>query len=156
MRPNLHRVLCRYRDYGHDLDNLDTLHEAGLGFTAAFDKPGGFVGIEAARAQRGPGVLTRRLVQVLLTDPEPLLYHGEVVYRDGVVVGDVRAASYGHTLGGAVGLSMVQGGGADAGEPINSAWVNSGSWEVDVAGTRYPARASLRPLYDPKNERIKA
>ena len=93
---------------------------------------------------------------MLLTDPEPLLYHGEVVDRDGVVVGDVRAASYGHTLGGAVGLSMVQGGGADAGEPINSAWVNSGSWEVDVAGTRYPARASLRPLYDPKNERIKA
>ena len=33
-----------YRDYGHDLDNTDTLLEAGLGFTAALDKPGGFLG----------------------------------------------------------------------------------------------------------------
>ena len=29
-------------------------------------------------------------------------------------------------------------------------------WEVDIAGVRYPATVSLRPLYDPKNERIKA
>lgn len=36
-----------------------------------------------------------------------MLYHGEVVYRNGEVVGDVRAGSYGHTLGGAVGLAMV-------------------------------------------------
>ena len=79
---------------------------------------------------------------MLLTDPEPLLYHGEVVYRDGVVVGDIRAASYGHTLGGAVGLSMVQGGGADAGEPIDSAWVNSGAlrgyYEVSAWGRSGP------------------
>ena len=51
---------------------------------------------------------------------------------------------------------MVEKAGDDAGEPIDPAWVNSGHWEVDVAGTRYPAKASLRPLYDPKNERIKA
>ena len=38
------------------------------------------------------------------------MFHGEVVLRDGEVVGDVRAASYGHTLGGAVGLAMVSGG----------------------------------------------
>ena len=44
----------------------------------------------------------------MLDDPEPLMYHGEIVYRDGEIVGDVRAASYGHTLGGAVGLSMVE------------------------------------------------
>ena len=69
MRPNLHRVLCRYRDYGHDLDNLDTLHEAGLGFTADFDKPGGFVGRDATLSQRGnPAGLPRRLLQVLLAD----------------------------------------------------------------------------------------
>ena len=32
-----------YRDYGHDMDNTDTLLEVGLGFTADFDKPGGFL-----------------------------------------------------------------------------------------------------------------
>ena len=143
-----------YRDYGHDLDNLDTLLEAGLGFTADYEKPGGFVGIEPTRAQkaRGMAALPRRLVQVVLDDPAPLMYHGEVVYRDGAIVGDVRAASYGHTLGGAVGLSMIEG----VDEPITPAWLREGTWEVDVAGVRYPARASLRPLYDPKNEKIKA
>ncbi len=86
-----------------------------------------------------------------MTDPDPMLFHAEVVHRDGVPVGYVRAASYGHTLGGAVGLAMI-----DAGEPLDQAWLDAGEWQVDVAGTRYPARASLRPLYDPTNARIKA
>ena len=117
------------------------------------EKPGGFVGMDATLAQKAAGPPRRRLVQVLLSDPEPLMYHGEVVYRDGEVVGDVRAASYGHTIGGAVGLAMVEVPGQQA--PVVPRWVSSGAWEVDVAGVRYPARASLRPLYDPKNERIK-
>ena len=93
-------------------------------------------------------------MQVVLDDPAPLMHHGEVVYRNGHIVGDVRAASYGHTLGGAVGLAMVEGRHV-AGTPITAGWIREGAWEVDVAGTRYPARASLRPLYDPTNERIK-
>ena len=42
-----------------------------------------------------------------------------------------------------------------SGEPVNKAYVEGGEWEVDIAGTRYPARASLRPLYDPANNQIK-
>jgi heterotetrameric sarcosine oxidase gamma subunit len=140
-----------YRDYGHDIDNTDTVLEAGLGFAVALDKPGGFVGREAVLAQKARGPLTRRLVQVLVTDPEPLLYHAEVVRRDGRPAGYVRAASYGHTLGGAVGLAMVDGGG----EKLDQAYLDAGEWTVDIAGREYPARASLRPLYDPKNERIR-
>ena len=94
-----------YRDYGHDLDNTDTLLEAGLGFTADFDKPGGFIGMEAVQAQKaavGGSVakLPKRMIQVLLDDSTPFLHHGEVVYRNGEVVGDVRAGSFGHTVGG--------------------------------------------------------
>jgi glycine cleavage system aminomethyltransferase T len=74
------------------------------------------------------------------------------VHRDGVPVGYIRAASYGHTLGGAVGLAMV----ADpAGGPVTASWLDSGEWTVDIAGTSYPARASLKPLYDPTNARIR-
>ena len=102
-------------------------------------------------AQKAAGPLTRRLVQVRLLDPEPLLHHAEVVLRDGVAVGYVRAASYGHTLGGAVGLAML-----DAGEPLTADWLAAGDWEVDVAGVRYPAVTSLRPMYDPDNARIRA
>ena len=72
--------------------------------------------------------------------------------RDGIDVGYVRAGAYGHTLGGAVGLAMVAGGG----EPLPAAWVNEGSWSVEVAGRVYPARASLKPLYDPTNARIRS
>lgn len=140
-----------YRDYGHDIDNTDTVLEAGLGFAVALDKPGGFLGREAVLAQKAAGPPTRRLVQVLVTDPAPLMFHAEVVRRDGRAVGYVRAASYGHTLGGAVGLVMVE-----AGEPVTQAYLDAGAWEVDIAGTRYPAVASLRPLYDPEMKRMKA
>jgi 4-methylaminobutanoate oxidase (formaldehyde-forming) len=138
-----------YRDYGHDIDNTDTVLEAGLGFAVALDRP--FLGREAVLAQKAAGPLRQRLVQVLLKDPAPLMFHAEVVHRDGVPVGYIRAASYGHTLGAAVGLAMVSAGG----DPIDAAWVSSGEFTVDVAGTRYPAVASLRPLYDPTNERIR-
>lgn len=91
-----------YRDYGHDLDNTDTLLEAGLGFTADFEKPDGFIGMEAVQAQKAAvgnvSKLPKRMIQILLDDPEPFLHHGEVVYRDGEVVGDVRAGSFGHTV----------------------------------------------------------
>jgi len=140
-----------YRDFGHDIDNTDSVLEAGLGFAVDLGKKGGFIGRDAVLAKRAAGPLTRRLVQVRLTDPQPLLFHAEVVLRDGQPVGYVRSASYGHTLGGAVGLAMLA-----AGEPLDQAWLDAGTLEVDVAGTRYPAVASLRPMYDPGNARIKA
>ncbi len=140
-----------YRDYGHDIDNTDSVLEAGLGFAVALDKPGGFVGRDAVLARKAAGPLHRRLVQVLLTDPEPLLFHGEVVRRDGVPVGYIRAASYGFTLGGAVGLAMLT---REDGAALDQTWLDSGEWTVEVAERIAPARCSLRPLYDPKNTRI--
>jgi len=140
-----------YRDYGHDIDNTDSVLEAGLGFAVDLKKPEGFIGRDAVLAKKAAGALQRRLVQILIKDPEPLLYHAEIVRRNGRPVGYVRAASYGHTLGGAVGLAMI-----DGGEPIDQAWLNQGCWEVDIAGKLYPAAASLRPLYDPDMKRVKS
>jgi len=125
--------------------------EAGLGFAVDLKKPNGFLGKDAVVKKKAEGPLKRRLVQVLVKDPEPLLFHAEIVHRDGKPVGYVRAASYGHTLGGAVGLAMVDGGGA----PIDTAWLEKGTWEVDIANKKYPAIASLKPLYDPASERVK-
>jgi glycine cleavage system aminomethyltransferase T/glycine/D-amino acid oxidase-like deaminating enzyme len=139
-----------YRDYGHDIDNTDTVLEAGLGFAVALDKPGGFIGRDAVLAQKARGPLTRRLVQVLLTDPGPLMFHAEVVLRDGKPAGYIRSASYGFTLGGAVGLAMI-----DAREPIDQAWLDSGEWTVQIGTSVYPAMTSLRPMYDPGNKRIR-
>ena len=79
------------------------------------------------------------------------MFHAEVVRRDGVPVGYVRAASYGHTLGGAVGLAMIE-----PGLPVDEAYLSSGKWEVDIAGKLYPASVSVKPLYDPEMRRIHA
>nr|HEX4316134.1 aminomethyltransferase family protein [Kofleriaceae bacterium] len=140
-----------YRDYGHDIDNTDGVLEAGLGFAVDLKKPE-FCGKAAVVAAKAAGPLKKRLVQVLLKDPEPLLFHAEIVRRDGEPVGYVRAASYGHTLGAAVGLAMVSDRG---GAVIDPAWVNSGTWELEVADRRVPALASLKPLYDAENKRVK-
>ncbi|MGE5337938.1 MAG: GcvT family protein [Gemmatimonadota bacterium] len=139
-----------YRDYGHDIDNTDSVLDAGLGFAVSLEKPGGFVGRDAVLAKKAAGPLTRRLVQLLVLDPEPLMFHAEVVHRDGKPVGYVRAASYGFTLGGAVGLAMI-----DAGAPIDQRWCDAGAWEIDIAGRRFAARASLKPMYDPEMKRIR-
>ena len=69
-----------------------------------------------------------------MKDPVPMLYHGEVVYRDGTIVGDIRAGSYGHTLGGAIGLSMIEPP-PPGGVPINKAYIESGTWEVKFTNT---------------------
>ena len=139
-----------YRDYGHDLDNTDGPLETGLGFALDWKKPGGFLGKDAVLAQKGAGPLKKRLVQVLVLDPEPRLFHAEVVWCNGWRAGYVRSASYGFTLGGAVGLAMVE---ADV--PIDAAWLAAQAWQVEIAGTLYPVRVSLRPLYDPEMLRIK-
>jgi 4-methylaminobutanoate oxidase (formaldehyde-forming) len=144
-----------YRDFGHDIDNTDCPLEAGLGFAVALDKPGGFVGRDAVLARKAAnaeaGGMARRIVQIRVLDPEPLLFHAEVIRRDGHVVGYVRAGSYGWTVGGAVGLAMVSGGG----EPVTTEWLKAGTWDVDIAGVRHPVEVSLRPLYDPTSARVK-
>jgi glycine cleavage system aminomethyltransferase T/glycine/D-amino acid oxidase-like deaminating enzyme len=142
-----------YRDYGHDLDNTDDPYETGLGFAIDLVKAGGFIGKEALLQRRAQGPLLRRLVQVLVKDPEPLMYHAEIVRREGVPVGYVRAASYGHTLGGAVGLAMIEPKGKS---PVDSDYLARGNWEVEIAGKCYPAVVSLKPLYDPAMTRVKA
>ena len=139
-----------YRDYGHDIDNTDDVLAAGLGFAVDLDKDY-FIGKQAVVALKARGPRTRALLQVLVADPEPLLFHGEVVYRDDRAVGYLRSASYGHTLGGAVGLFMLE-----AGEPINKAYLTAGRWEVQIGNDRHPAQVSLRPFYDPKSERVRA
>ena len=141
-----------YRDYGHDIDNTDSVLEVGLGFAVDLKK-GDFLGRDAVVAKKAAGPLPRRLVQIIVADPEPMLVHAEVVRRDGEPVGYVRAASYGHTLGGAVGLAMIERG--TGGAAIDNAFLGSGRWEVEIAGTLYPCRASFKPLYDPDNARVK-
>ncbi len=133
--------------WGADVGPADTPAEAGLDATVAMDKPGGFIGREALLAAPAP---RRRLVPILLVDPEPLLYHGESVLQGGHLVGRVTSGAYGHTLGAAVGLAAI------TGEPEEvDQVVAEGGVEVEIAGERVPARLSARPFYDPEGRRLR-
>ena len=143
------RIEKAYRHWGHDIGPDDNPFHAGLGFAVDLDKPGGFRGRDALlRAVETP--LRRRLVQFLLQDPTFMLYHEEPIWRDGVRIGRTTSGMYGHTLGGCVGLGYVE-----CDEVIDRAFVSEGNWEIEIAGERVSATASLSPMYDPRSERIK-
>ncbi len=138
------------RDYGLDMENTDSPLEAGFGFAVAFDKPGGFVGRDALVAEKAAGPPRRRLVQFLLEDPEPLLFGEEPIFLDGERNGYLRSGNYGHTLGGAMGFGYVE-----SGDGVTAATIAAGAFEIQVAGERFPAKASLRAMYDPENRRVR-
>jgi 4-methylaminobutanoate oxidase (formaldehyde-forming) len=143
-----------YRHWGHDIADEDTPLEAGLGFTIAWEKPGGFLGREALLAQRGRNVPPKRLVQVMVTDASaaaPLLYHEEPIIRDGVIVGSIKSGAWGHRVERSLGMGYVA---CEAG--VTREWLESGRWEVEVACDRHPAQVQLQPWYDPTNARIKS
>ncbi len=146
------RIEKAYRSWGHDIGETDTSLEAGLGFTHAFDKPGGFIGREAVLRQREAG-LRRRLVAFALADPDRLLVHNEPIWRDGALCGWITSAAYGHTVGRSIGLGFVA---RPDGGTVTADWVESGHYELEIADERVPATASLRAFHDPGNARIRA
>lgn len=142
------RIEKGYRHWGHDISDEDTPLEAGLGFAVAFDKPL-FIGRDALLRQR-QAPMQRRLVMFALEDAEHLLYHDEPIWRNGKLVGRTTSGMFGHTLGCAVGMGYVTHEGG-----VTTDFIEAGSYEIEIACERVPARASLRPFYDPENRRIK-
>ncbi len=138
-----------FRHWGHDVSPDDSPLEAGLGFAVAWDKPGGFLGREALLRQREEGP-RRRMVQFQLVDETKLIYHNEPIWRDGELVGRITSGAFCPTVGGPVGLGYVS---PPAGTEARS--VLDGEYEIEVACERIPARATLRPLYDPRAERMR-
>ncbi len=143
------RIEKAYRHWGHDIGDEDSPLEAGLMFAVRLDR-GEFIGRDALLRRRDAGV-TRRLVQFLLRDPAPLLYHDEPIWVEGRLLGRTTSAAYGHFLGGAVALGYVR---EEIG-PVTDL-VDSAGFEIEIAGRRVPATASLAPMYDPNSLRIRA
>jgi 4-methylaminobutanoate oxidase (formaldehyde-forming) len=139
-----------YRHWGHDISDEDTPLESGLQFAIAWNKPGGFIGREALERQRD-APLRRRLVALALGRSDRMLYHNEPIWRDGTLVGRISSAMFGHTVGAPLGLGYLA-----SNEPVSAEWIEAGHYDVEVADERIPARVSLRPFYDPTNERVKS
>jgi len=141
------RIEKGFRHFGHDITCEDNIVDAGLSFAVDLKKDD-FIG-KAAVAERKESGPHNRLVQFLLSDPEPLLYHNEPILRDGEYVGYLSSGNYGHTLGGAMGMGYVPCKGESAADVLGS------SYEIDVCGVKVKAEASLKPMYDPRSERVK-
>ena len=141
------RIEKGFRHFGHDITCEDHVLEAGLGFAVKTSKPD-FIGRDAVLRKKENG-LDRRLLQFVLNDSEPLLYHNEPILRDGELVGHLTSGNYGHTIGAAIGLGYV---------PCKDETVSdilASNYEIDVAGSKIRADVAIKPIYDPKSERVK-
>ena len=134
-----------YRAWARELTPDINPFEAGLAFAVNWDK-GDFRGraaLDALRAGgRGSG---RRIVSLVVDAPQTNLWGNELVLRDGAPAGFVTSAAFGHSLGRPVALALV----SNAAGAADRQWVDSGRWEVDLAGEQLPAAASLRAPFDP-------
>ena len=143
------RIEKAFRHFGHDITDEDHVLEAGLGFAVKVDKGSDFIGREAVIAKQETG-LNNRMVQFKAEDPSVMLYHNEPIIRDGQVVSFLTSGNYGHYLGGSIGMGYVPTPDREKADELLAS-----RFEVDVAGTRIPVVASLKPMYDPRSERVK-
>ena len=74
----------------------------------------------------------------VLDDPEPMVWGGELVLRDGEPTGQVTSAAYGATVGASVGLALLR-----TDRPVRQGDLDASSFEIDLAGDRYDARVTL-------------
>jgi 4-methylaminobutanoate oxidase (formaldehyde-forming) len=135
-----------FRYYGTDLTPRETPFEAGLGPFVRLDK-GEFIGRSAlvAARERDGGVPGRRLRTALIGGDGWLpVYGGEAVRVDGEVVGRLRSAAFGYTVGRTVGTVYLNASVAE-GAPI----------EVDVFDRREPGQVAADVLVDPTGARMR-
>ena len=120
--------------------------------------PVAFIGAEALQAKRAAG-LQRKLVCLVLDDPEVLLHGAETLWRDGRCVGVVRSAAFGHTIGrsiayGYVDLACDDYKDEDVPKKITNKWLSAGTWEIGDKGARHAAELSLKAPFDPSGKRV--
>ena len=143
-----------YRAWGHELTPLVTPYEAGLGFAVKLDKAAPFKGQTALRAWKEKHGATppRRMVSVVLQDPDAYPLGDEPLLRYGQLVGYLRSAAWGHTLGRGVGLAFLT---RPGGLGADKEWIRQGQYEIEIHGKRWKADVSLQPPYDPTSQRVK-
>ncbi len=131
-----------YRAFARELTPDFGPVEAGLLFATGLKTDKDFLGraaLEAHREELAAGGPRRRLVSFVLDDPEPMLWGGELLLRDGEPAGQVTSAAWGATVGAAVGLAYLR-----AAAPVTAASLAGARFEVDVAGRRHAVQVSLR------------
>jgi len=135
-----------YRYYGAELTTRETPDEAGLGAFVRVPK-GEFFGRDAvidARAAAPDGPARRlRTVAIGGADWRPI-YGGEAVRIDGEVVGRLRSAAFGYTVGRTVGTVY-----------LHTAVGEGTAITVDVFDEEVAGEVAADVLYDPSGARMR-
>lgn len=142
-----------YRAWGSDIGPDHTPLEAGLGWACKIGSGVDFRGREALVAQQTNGV--RKVLATFTTEPSVVLLGRETIFRDGERVGWLTGGGFGYTIDRSIGLGYVRRS-EHVALPDFRRWVLDGNYELEVGGERVPAAATLSPLYDPTNSRVKA
>ena len=140
-----------YRAYGRELTPDYGPVEAGLGFACKLRTDISFLGREAVEKTRAEGP-RRRLVSLVATDPDTMMWGGELVLRDGRAAGQVTSAAWGEALGATAGLAYIW---DPAGDPVTPEFARTGSYQVNVGGEIRAVTVSLRAPFDPAGERVR-
>jgi sarcosine dehydrogenase len=138
-----------YRAWGSDIGPDHTPLESGLGWAVKMKTDIPFKGREAIAAQKHEGV-KKQLACFTIDDSEIVLQGRETIYRNGERVGWLTSGGYGHTLGQSIGYGYIRNS-----DGVDSEYITSGTYELDVATVRVPCQVHMKPLYDPKMERVK-
>lgn len=149
------RLEKAFRHFGHDMGEEDSPFEVGLGFAVNLDKRD-FLGRDAlllSKTQQN-GVKNRTValqVEAATAETGPHLIHNETLWRNGELVGHVTSGGWGWRIGAMIGLGTVHH------EPgVTKSWIESGKWDVQIAGRRYPIRIQLGPFYDPSGDLMRS
>ncbi|VVD91145.1 GcvT family protein [Pandoraea fibrosis] len=146
------RIEKGYRAWGRELTPDTNPVEAGLTFACKLVGDMPFIGRTAVELAKAKGV-QRKLVSVALDGAhDKMLWGGEAVLRDGQPAGFVSSAAYGHTIDAPVALAFL----TNPDGAVSAEYVETGRYQVNLAGELLDARVQLRALYDPKGERVKA
>jgi glycine cleavage system aminomethyltransferase T/glycine/D-amino acid oxidase-like deaminating enzyme len=133
-----------YRFSGVDMTTEHDPFEAGLGFAVRMDK-GDFVGRDALVGMSADTV-ERRLVALVIDDPEAVVMGREPVHVDGRPAGYVTSAGFGYTIGSAIAYAWLP---STLGRPGQRVTIRY--FDEDV-----PAMVAEEPLFDREMRRVRS
>jgi glycine cleavage system aminomethyltransferase T/glycine/D-amino acid oxidase-like deaminating enzyme len=126
-----------YRASGLDMSSEDTPAEVGIEFAV---KPGTYVGSSSIGAPP-----RRRLVPVLLDDPQHVVMGAEPVYSGDTPVGYVTSAAYGYSIDASIAYAWLPPALAEPGTAV----------QIEYFGERLPGVTAAEPLFDPEGKRLR-
>jgi dimethylglycine dehydrogenase len=139
------RIEKGYRAWKGDLSTDYTILQGGLERFVDWAKPD-FKGKAALEREKQQGV-TKRFVTLVVDAADCDAPYMSTLWHGGKVVGETTSGNWGYRIGKSVALGMLR---ADLAEPGTEV-------EVEIYGDRFKAVVQAdEPLFDPKNERLRA